>query len=146
MADINIPLNVTGLWVMGLFGAAAFVLVALMVVNQWKKLFGRRPPLDEQLSILDKSLRKDMRSGDAAVEKQIESLRVEVGGKFDELAETREVHSLQIARSFEGISKKLDEQTSVLTVSAEKRTEATNEKISDLRVAIGKLDERTKKL
>jgi hypothetical protein len=129
-----------------LFGAAAFVLVALMVVNQWKKLFGRRPPLDEQLSILDKSLRKDMRAGDAAVEKQIESLRVEVGGKFDELAETREVHSLQIARSFEGISKKLDEQTSVLTVSAEKRTEATNEKISDLRVAIGKLDERTKKL
>jgi hypothetical protein len=146
IADINVPLSVTMTWVYGALGASGVVGMILFTIVQARKVFGRKPPMDEQLSHLDKSLRKDMRAGDFALEEQIKSMRNEVKGKFDEISEARADHNSEIQRNFGAIAKKLDEQTAFLTVSAERRANETGDKILDLHKICARLDERTKKL
>ncbi len=133
-------------FLIGLVGVMGIVYLLIATVNQARKLFGRRPPMDEQVALLDKDLRREMKAGDKEVERQVASLRVDMNSQFEDLSLARKDHQIVIERSFEKLSDKLDEQTEILRVAADRRVEVTNDKITELKVTIGKIDERTKKL
>ncbi len=146
--DPNIPTSwpETIKWIVGAMGALTIVYLIFATLNQGKKLFGRKPPMDEQVELLDRDLRKDMAAGDAAVLDQVKCLRLDMNAQFSEMGDARRDHASAIERSFEKLARKLDEQTVELKASAERRTEATNDKITELKVSIGKIEERTKNL
>src|SRR4051812_23408934 len=98
IADINVPWTTTTSWLLGALGALGAAFLLFGVINQARKLFGRRPPLDDQLSHLDRSLRKDMKKGDQAVERQIRSLRDDVNTQFNQMIEVRRDHGNEIKR------------------------------------------------
>lgn len=133
-------------WLMGAVGVMAIIYLAFSTVIAGRKLFGKHPPMDEQLETLDRSLRKQITDGDKQVANQVESLREDFEEQFDELAVARRDHDRVLVQNFKELGEKLGEQTHELTSAAQRRTDTINEKITDLAVAIGKLDERTEKL
>ncbi len=139
IAEINVPLTVTMTWLYGALGAVLIVGAILGTFNQGKKLFGRRPPMDEQLAHLDKTIRRDM-------EKQIKQLRRDFTSKFDEMKHARTEHGAVIERSFERLGTKLDEQTADIKADGARRGEAIGEKFLEVFRELGELKERTKKL
>jgi len=61
LADIAVPWPATQSWLLGLLGAASFLYVILGTINQGRKLFGRTPPIDEDLQRLNSSLKKELK-------------------------------------------------------------------------------------
>lgn len=75
LADVPvIPISTTGAWILGLIGALSIGTIILVFLNQWKKFFGRRPPIDEELDRREKMLRDEITAGDEALGKRIDQV------------------------------------------------------------------------
>lgn len=63
LADVTtaVPLPVTGNWFIGLLGALGCVYLVLGVWAQARKLFSRRPPIDEDIARLQHSFKSDLK-------------------------------------------------------------------------------------
>lgn len=58
LAEPTVPLPLTGSWFVGLLGALGCVYLVLGVWSQARKIFSRRPPIDEDLARLDARMSK----------------------------------------------------------------------------------------
>jgi 16S rRNA U516 pseudouridylate synthase RsuA-like enzyme len=132
LADILIPWSATTTWLLGALGALTLFWIIISTINQARKLWGRKPPMDEQISALDKSIRREIKAGDEALQDQL-----------DEVVQDRIEHHAQIERTIGAISNKIEDLKTDFFADGARRTEATNVEIRKLAVAIGRLDERT---
>ncbi len=107
LADVmpDVPMKVTGAWMLGLLGLLGIVYVVLGVVIQWKKLFGRTPPINEELERRDKRLHQAMHDGDTALanrimgmEERFEELQAERLRNWNEL--TTKIHTVGLDVAF----------------------------------------------
>jgi len=66
----TVPWPVTTQWLFGLLGAAAVVYLGLSIATQARKLWGRRPPIDDDFA----RLRLEMKTGDEALGRRMDQL------------------------------------------------------------------------
>jgi hypothetical protein len=66
-----VPWSTTGQWMLGFIGILSVVYLALGVLNQSKKAFGRRPPIEEELESRAKSFRGEIAHARNSVLKEI---------------------------------------------------------------------------
>jgi hypothetical protein len=61
-ADITpqVPFNITGSWLLGLIGCLSIIYLILGVWSSARKLFGRRPPIDEDIARLQASMKIEL--------------------------------------------------------------------------------------
>jgi len=70
---IDIPLDATTKSLVGLLGVLTIALMVLMFWYYARKLFGKHPPLHEELQ----AVRKEFHDGDEKLDQKIEDLRLE---------------------------------------------------------------------
>lgn len=100
----SVPWSDTSKWLWGLLGALGAVYVLFGVVLQFKKLFGRVPPLTDELDRRDKQLRKMIFASEHGLKERItrlEDLYTEMQAdrlrKWDELQKEIREMSANIA-------------------------------------------------
>lgn len=119
-------------WLAGAAGVLAITFLILNTIISVRKVFGRKPPMDEQLSSIEKTVRREFQSADAALQKQLDSL-----------AEQRAEDTAHFSRAVSDIYVKVDSVKDEIMADGMRRTETTNTEIKRLATAIGRLDERT---
>jgi len=77
---------VSGEWLVGLIGVLGVVYLILGVVYQGRLLFGKHPPLSEEVSRIYQELRRELASTNQVCEQRHGALRVEVDERFRDLS------------------------------------------------------------
>jgi len=84
-----IPWPLTGNWVLGLIGVLAAVYLVLGVAGQCQKLFGKNPPLSDELLRIDRQARADLAQTAQDCERRHSTLRHEMDERLREIAVER---------------------------------------------------------
>jgi len=74
----EIPWSTTGGFMLGLIGVLGVAWLVLQVIIGGRKLFGHKPPIDDQLAILEKRLQIEFRSGDESLSRTIKLIAEEL--------------------------------------------------------------------
>jgi hypothetical protein len=101
-ATMEIPWHYFPPWLFGFIGFLAVVWLALGVVNAGKKLFGRRPPIDDQLKEVVKILRSEIHREKNSVLKEFKLRMIPVEARIQKSEE--EIVDIQL-----GLARKWDE-------------------------------------
>lgn len=80
IADIttDVPWSATSQWLFGALGFLGIVYLLFGVAIGARKLFGTRPPLDDQLLEVQKVLRAEFKAGDDSLRRSIETILEEI--------------------------------------------------------------------
>jgi len=81
-----VPWPVTGNWLLGLIGVLSVACLVLGVAQQSRRLFGKHPPLSQELARIDQDLRLELSRARQDCERRHTCLRSEVEERFRDLA------------------------------------------------------------
>jgi hypothetical protein len=91
LAQISpVPWPMAGNWFLGLIGVLGVAYLVLGVAHQSRRLFGKHPPLGEEIARIDQELRRDLARAARECERRHEAARSDLGERFRELALERE--------------------------------------------------------
>ena len=104
-ANVEVPWRYLPDWLFGLIAFLSVTLLALLVIYYVRKIFGRRPPIDDELDSRDRRLRseiyhaknsvlKELGSRLARTENEIEEIKIDRERKWTLL--TQEYHQLDL--------------------------------------------------
>jgi hypothetical protein len=151
----QVPWSTTSAWLWGAIGFTGVVFLVLGVVNQCRKLWGRKPPLDEEFENLganleerERTLRFDIQAGDERLEQSFNELRAEMDLKIDALAGERKRQSKDLHEKIDGrfmhMLEKMEEMKGELLVAGQRRGKEIHDRINDVSELVARVDERTK--
>jgi signal transduction histidine kinase len=151
----SVPWSTTSNWILGAIGFLGIVTLVLGVINQSRKLWGRKPPIDEEFANLGESLAKrentlrfDIQAGDERLEQLMNELRAEVEFKYDTLVNERQRQSKdlhdKIDTRFMHMMEKMEEVKGELLVAGQRRGREIHDRINDVSELVARVDERTK--
>lgn len=111
LADVlpPIPWSTTGQWLLGLFAFVAVIGSVLFTINQAKKLFGRTPPLDEELSRKHKKIFGEIEHGKNAVKKELRAEMHAQTERIEKLEERYDELQLDRERKWNTLQKEMHE-------------------------------------
>lgn len=81
-----VPWPLTGHWFVGLIGVLGVVYLVLGVAQQCRRLFGKHPPIGEELTRVNHDLRNDLARVAMDCERRHGSLHDELDERFRELS------------------------------------------------------------
>jgi len=93
--------NTTGNFVLGLIGVLGVVLIVMQIAVAGRKLFGKHPPIHEEL----RAVRNEFQSADAALARAIREEREKRELAFSDLAIERARTLGQLHKKMNGISR-----------------------------------------
>ncbi|EEF62084.1 hypothetical protein [Pedosphaera parvula] len=151
----QVPWPATSTWLLGAIGFMGIVLLILGVVNQARKLWGRQPPIDEELANLDedfdkreRTIRFDIQAGDEQLEQLMAELRAEVEFKLDALGIEKQQQSKDLHDKIDGrfmhMLEKMEEMKGELLVAGQRRGKEIHDRINEVSELVARVDERTK--
>ena len=82
----TIPWPITGHWLLGLIGVLSVAYLILSVAQTSRRLFGKHPPIGEELARIDQELRRDLARAAQDCERRHSGLRREMDERFRDLA------------------------------------------------------------
>jgi hypothetical protein len=85
----SVPWPLAGNWFLGLVGVLGVAWLVLGVAHQSRRLFGKHPPLGEELARIDQELRRDLARVAKECEHRHEIIHNEMDERFRELAVER---------------------------------------------------------
>jgi hypothetical protein len=101
MTHENIPWPITANWLLGLTGALGMTYLGLEVTARCRKLFGKQPPVSEEIARLDGELRRSVSQATQDCERRHDALRGEMDERFREL-------TIERARSLANLYEKIN--------------------------------------
>src|SRR5690349_7303048 len=99
-----VPWPLTGNWFVGLIGVLGVVYLVLGVAQQCRRLFGKHPPIGEELSRVNQELRNDLTRVAMDCERRHSSLHNELDERFRELAVERTRSLSELHEKINGVA------------------------------------------
>lgn len=140
---VEIPLTDTMKTFIGILGVLTVTLLILMVAYYARKVLGRRPPLSEEVAMLDKTLRREIKIGDATLQDQIIELRRKHDSILLNCQQCQNETRRDIERHFMQLLEKLDIVKGELLTDSERRDGILHKRVTDIKGLVERLDERT---
>lgn len=106
-ANTEIPWQYFPPWLFGFLGFLSVVLLALMVIYYFKKVFGRRPPIDDALKDMVKHFKAELAREKNSVLKEVRLKLEPLVDRVEKIESSLEDIQLDRQRKWEELSKEM---------------------------------------